>query len=383
MKDNQNNDLPVDSYSTAANTDTGSSASLSGTPRKKRSFRKASVIAIVFLLAASLIIAYITKKAAPASDDSYTNKVFAMDTYMTLTAYGEKAEAAVTEASDCIYRLDSLLSVTDSNSEISKINARTSDKMSDDTFAILSAAREYSTLTHGALDITVYPLVKAWGFTTGSNRVPGDQELATLLTHVGNDKFSLDNSSRTISFTDSQTEIDTGAIAKGYASQRVHDIFANDGITSAIVSLGGNVCAYGSRPDGSDWEIAIENPFDTKSTIATIKTSDKFLVTSGSYQRYFVQDGVTYHHIIDPSTGKPADKGLVSVSIITGNGTTADALSTALFVMGKDGAIDFWRSCTTIDFDCVLIDSDKNIYVTDGLRDSFSSNSENVSFVSR
>ena len=176
---------------------------------------------------------------------------------------------------------------------------------------------------------------------------------------------------------DEGTQIDLGGIAKGYASDRVAAIFTEHKVPRGLVRLGGNILAWGDRPDGAGWRIGIQDPADPDNSEAlagVLELKDAFAVTSGSYQRYFEEDGKTYHHIIDPATGYPADSGLTSVTVVadrnTGSGTLCDALSTALFVMGEEQALEYWRS-GAYDFQMVLVTEDGRVVATDGLKDCF------------
>ena len=166
------------------------------------------------------------------------------------------------------------------------------------------------------------------------------------------------------------SSIDLGGIAKGYTSSRVIQIMKDYGIEHAIVNLGGNVQVLGTKTDGSDWRVAIQNPASENSYLGILSTTDKAVITSGGYERYFEQDGQVYHHIIDTQTGYPSDSDLTSVTIVYSDGTTADALSTALFAMGLDGAKELYRS-GDIDFDMILFDGSR-VYVSEGIASGFS-----------
>jgi thiamine biosynthesis lipoprotein len=163
--------------------------------------------------------------------------------------------------------------------------------------------------------------------------------------------------------------IDLGAIAKGYTADKVSALLAEYGVTSALVSLGGNITAIGTKPGGPSWRVAVRNPDDPESYLCILSISDQTVSTSGGYERYFEQDGVVYHHILDPLTGSPARSGLKSVSVVSSSGTVADALSTALFVLGEDAALTLWRACD--DFDAVLVREDGTVLVTEGLESRF------------
>lgn len=167
-------------------------------------------------------------------------------------------------------------------------------------------------------------------------------------------------------------QIDFGGIAKGYTSARIMDIFRACGIKSGLVNLGGNVQALGTKKDGSSWRVAVQDPQDTDQYLGVLSIQDKAVITSGGYERYFEQDGRTYHHIIDPKTGYPVENGLISVSIVTADGTLADGLSTSVFIMGKEAATEYWRNHSD-EFDMILMTDDREIYVTEGIADSFES----------
>ena len=308
---------------------------------------------------------------------SATQDVFAMDTYMTVTAYGNECEDAVQAAVDEINRLDNLWSVGNSDSEISIVNENGSIILSDETYQVVKEAMEIYESTGGVFDITIYPLMVEWGFTTEDYKVPTEDKIKELLKLTGIDKITLDDETHQLTLA-SGTQIDLGGIAKGYTSAKIMEIFSEYDVVSGLVSLGGNVQLYGSKVDGSDWRVGVENPdssieaLSKSDYVGTVTISDKALITSGGYQRYFEKDGKKYHHIIDPSTGYPSDSGLISVTIVSDDGLLADGLSTSLFIMGKDKAVEYWREHSD-EFDFILVDSEGMIYVSKGIEDNFSS----------
>lgn len=307
-----------------------------------------------FLLLAAVAPLLTGCAGSGAAEGTFT----AMDTYVSVRLWGE--EALVEEVTVTIRELEQLLSVTDENSELWALNRNGSARLSEHTSAVLTQALALSERTGGAFDPTVYPMVRAWGFTTGTYTVPDAATLDALV--VGAEHVQLDGQNVTL---DAGAAIDLGGIAKGYASQVCIDMLQGRGVEGAILTLGGNVQTLGSKPDGSDWRIGISDPEAPSEAIVKLRfTGSKALVTSGGYQRYFEEDGVRYHHIIDPSTGRPAETDLVSVTILAEDGTTADALSTALFVMGSQAALDFWRASD--DFEAVLILEDGSILATEG-----------------
>ena len=321
----------------------------------------------IFLL--TLCIAAFTACQNSDENKKASKDIFAMDTYMTVTAYGKNAENAVDEAVDEINRLETVLSAEKKESDIYKLNQTGSGTLSED---IVSEALKINKATNGAFDISIYPLMVKWGFTTQKYNVPSKSEISKLLKNVDSSKIEFDEKSSSIKLGKNM-KIDLGGIAKGYTSSRVMQIFKDCGVTSGLVSLGGNVQALGTKTDGTDWQIAIENPDKSSDYIGVVSVKDKAVITSGGYERYFENNGKTYHHILDPKTGYPAESGLKSVTIVSDNGTLADALSTSLFVMGKEKALDYWREYKN-EFDTVLVEDNGNITITDGLKKVFKSN---------
>lgn len=299
--------------------------------------------------------------------DQSTQEIFAMDTYMSLTAYGSNSEEAVNKAVQEINRLDAMFSVGNADSDVTKLNENGSGEVSEETAFIMNRAMQVSEKTNGAFDITIYPLMELWGFTTKNYRVPESSEIAEALKDVSYTNVSVNG--QQVALTGGSS-IDLGGIAKGYTSSRVIQIMKDCGIEHAIVNLGGNVQVLGTKTDGSDWRVAIQNPASENSYLGILSTTDKAVITSGGYERYFEQDGQVYHHIIDTQTGYPSDSDLTSVTIVYSDGTTADALSTALFAMGLDGAKELYRS-GDIDFDMILFDGSR-VYVSEGIASGFS-----------
>lgn len=305
-------------------------------------------------------------------------QVIAMDTAMIFTAYGVNSTKADYAAEEEVYRLEAMLSRTDEESSVAQLNSQGTAEVDGELWALMETAMDYTAATGGAFDITVAPVTVAWGFTTDSFQVPTQAELDSLLPLVGTDHIHNlgGNGDGTVTVElDPGTQIDLGGIGKGYASDRVAAIFREYEIPRGLVQLGGSVLAIGDRPDGAAWVVGIKDPRDPDNAnafAAVLNLTDAYAVTSGSYQRYFEQDGETYHHIIDPATGYPADSGLTSVTVVAdsadGNGTMCDALSTALFVMGEEKALDFWRS-GQYDFQLVLVTEDGRVVVTEGLTD--------------
>ena len=301
---------------------------------------------------------------APAQGPE-TATFFAMDTAMDFTVYGDAA--LLDEAETLIGSLEEQVSVTDEHSDIYAIDHTGSGSLSGNAAELMEQALELCRRTGGALDISVYPIVQAWGFTTGSYQVPDEETIQSLLPLVDYTQIQYDAATGVITLPEGM-EIDLGSVAKGYAGQLAAQMLREHGVQSALLNLGGNVQTVGTKPDGSPWQIGIKDP-QGEDAMMVLSVEDQAVVTSGGYERYFEQDGQTYWHIMDPSTGHPADSGLISVTIVGDEGVVCDGLSTALFVMGLEKAADLWAQSG--DFEAVFVTASGEVYITEGLRDRF------------
>lgn len=326
----------------------------------------------LLLLAALIMTGCGPKEVAteqPADGAVYTQSepvsatVFAMDTVMDLTIYGE--EALLEQAEQYILQLEGSLSVTDENSEIYQLNQRGTIDLSEDAAQLLEQGLALCQMTNGVLDLSIYPVLRSWGFTTGDYRVPEENEIAALQEYVNYKNISIDRESGTVTLAEGM-QIDLGSVAKGYTGDRLARLFEEGGVTSGLLNLGGNVQTIGAKPDGSPWRVAIQDP-ETAENLAVLEVVDQAVITSGGYERFFEENGQTYWHIIDPATGYPARSGVISATIIGDSGLICDGLSTALFVMGVEAASEFWREHGG--FEAVLVTDDDRICITEGLED--------------
>lgn len=371
---------------------------------------------------ASVMLSVSFPREALAAQEPEERQLFAMTTVMNLKAYGEDADAALYDAEEKIRSLDRMLSTGTSGSEVWTINHDGGGTLSDDAAALTSASLELYEETDGAFDFTIYPVMDLWGFTrlfdedgetddtetaedggqpgsestasedgsgtdtTSSDErlishVPTAEEISALLPLVDSSKVIYAEETKTLTLPEGM-QIDFGGIAKGYTSQKIMEIFEDHGLSGGLADLGGNIQVMGKKPDGNPWRVGIEDPADTSSLIGILSLNhDCTVITSGGYERYLVDtDGKHYPHIIDPSTGYPVENDLSSVSIVCSDGALADGLSTALCVMGKEKAIEFWKSHSD-QFDMVLFDTDRNITISEGLKDSFMSDDLDVTVV--
>ena len=313
-----------------------------------------------------------TKQTEPA-----TRQFFAMDTVMGVTVYGDDGEKILDEVYNEITRLESTLSRTEKSSIISKINANAglgAVAVTDEIFELLSFCREISEEFPNCYDVTIAPVMDLWGFTKDEKHVPESEMLSSAMELV--DFSAVEEKDNTVFLKNHGMELDLGSVAKGYSAQRSIEIIKNAGCTSALLDLGHNISAVGTKPDGSAWNVAVKDPINTDGYIGIIAMSDVTASTSGGYERYFVEDGHTYHHIIDPKTGYPADAGLISVTVVSDDPVLADALSTAIYVSGAEKGLEYWL--TVGGFELVLCTSDKNVIVTEGL--SFTPTGEEMGY---
>ncbi|MDD6483090.1 MAG: FAD:protein FMN transferase [Clostridiales bacterium] len=315
-------------------------------------------------LAALLLACLLTSCQKPMQ----TRTIYAMDTIMDITADNAGAiDAAQAE----IKRLEKLFDRFDPESDIYKLNTQKSYTVSSDSAQLIKTAAHIGEETGGAMDITIAPVMDLWGFGKGEYRVADMEEIKEALNSVDCSKISVSGNNVTI---DKDASLDLGAVAKGFASDAVIKTMSEHNASSAIVSLGGNVQTLGKKNGTKKWSVGIQNPLDPSKYIAAVNVYNAAVVTAGSYQRYFEENGKKYHHIIDPKTGFPAQSGLSSVTVIAKSGLLADALSTALFVTGLDEGARIYEQRN--DFEAVFVTEENEIYITPALEEDFTCQSE-------
>lgn len=312
--------------------------------------------------------------AACGENRKVTREIYAMDTVMTLTAYGSNADAGLDAAESVIFAMEAMLDPELPTSTVYAINHAegSSVVVSAQIARMLTTAKTVYDQSGGALDPTVYPLVKRWGFVDQKYYKPTEAEIAEDLSRLCFDQMTLTSfpSSGSYSLTiPAYGQLSFGAVAKGSAAENAIDAMRQAGVQSGIISLGGNVQTLGLKPDGSLWKVAIQDPENPDGYVGVISVGETAVVTSGPYQRNFVIKGVVYHHIINPATGHPSGSSLRSVTIVCEDGTMADCLSTAMFVLGETKALNYWRQYGG--FEMILITNDDRIVLTSGLLEDF------------
>jgi thiamine biosynthesis lipoprotein len=269
-----------------------------------------------------------------------------------IVAYGEDAAALprVLEAAlDEVDRLDRLMSHYKPESGLSRLNREAASRpvaVDPELFGLIAASLRYSRDSGGAFDITVGPLMKAWGFFRGGGRVPSDAELCEVRGRVGYQHVVLNATERTVRFDRPGVELDLGGIAKGYAVDRVVDLLRRERVKAALVSAGGStIVAVGAPPGRGGWDVEIQDPVSPSAAAFTVSLKDRCLSVAGSSEKSFARDGVTYSHVMDPRAGRPV-QGVSSVAVLAGNGTAGDALDDAFFVQGVAGSRRYLRRLT-------------------------------------
>ncbi len=272
-----------------------------------------------------------------------------------IEAYGSNAEilpAILDEAFDEVDRIDRLMSHYKADSALSAINrdaARGPVKVNEELFDFIAEAMRYQRDSGGAFDITVGPLMKSWGFFDGEGRVPSKAELADVRSRVGGAHVVLEAASRTIAFDRPGVELDLGGIAKGYAVDRVVRVLRQRRIDAALISAGGStIYGLGAPPGRDAWDVAIQDPINQRRIALDLQLKDRALSVSGSAEKSFEADGVTYSHIMDPRTGGPV-QGVLSVAVLARSGTAGDALDNALFVLGPEDSRTYLATMSDVE----------------------------------
>ncbi len=302
-------------------------------------------------------------------DQSATQTKLVMSTVMTVTLYGENAQAGISAAFAKAQELEQILSAQNENSELYQLNRTAYQQavsVSQTLFTVVQQSLQYCRKTNGALDCTIGAINALWGFGTNSARVPAQEEIAPLLTERGYEQVELNEEMRTIRFLNPNISLDFGSTAKGYAADVIKTMLEEDyQITCGLINLGGNIFTIGRKYDGKPWEIGIANPQAPSQAITSVGLINATAVTSGNYERYFDRDGVRYHHILNPQTGYPVENGLASVTIFSHNSMQADALSTACYVMGVQQAMAYIEAQPEVE--AIFIAQDGMITQTSGI----------------
>ncbi len=334
--------------------------------------RRSISVVIIFVIFVSLSSCTIDNKAIkPLSKDG-----FMLGTFVVINLYDQKDEKIIDEVFERLREIENRMSVNIEDSDISLVNKNAGIKpvkVHQDVYYVLKKAKYYSEISGGAFEPTIGPLVNLWGIGTGNERVPSEEEIRKSLIKVDFNKLHLLGNNE-VFLDEKDMMIDLGGIAKGYAADEAKKILLDRGVKSAIIDLGGNIYALGSKPDGTPWRLGIQNPMISRSRnkvshIGIFDGKNISVVTSGDYERYFEENGIRYHHIIDSKTGFPARNNVAGISVLSQDSIDGDALSTALFVLGLDEGLKLAEKIDGVDV--IYITKDMKIYISSNLRGKF------------
>lgn len=325
--------------------------------RKKHIFGAISLVLVAVIICVAVYV--------DNQNRLYSQSQFAMDTVMSYKLCGSNAEKTIDELKEYVSGIDKKLSLYNEDSEIFKINQNAGKdftKVSSETFEILSLSKELSKQSDGALDLTVAPLTSLWGVNSNSPKVPSDEEIEIAKKLVDCSSVILDNQTMSVKLQIEGQAIDLGGFAKGYVCEKAVEICRKNNVKKGIIAIGGNVAII-----GEEISVSIRTPEKNASGyFMSVKIEDEIISTSGGYERYFVENGKTYEHIINPITGYTAQSDLLSVTVISKNGILTDALSTQLYVQGLDAVKSL---LTETDFGIIAVDKNKAVYISNHLKD--------------
>lgn len=298
---------------------------------------------------------------------------FLLDTMCSVKVYDNVPKSVLDKAFSKISEIDKSMSAQNGASEVSAINnaaGKNAVRVSDNTYYVIKRGVHWGELTGGIFDIAIGPIVRLWGIGTDHAGVPAQQDITDRLPLVNYKNIILKDSDKSVMLKKSGMSIDLGGIAKGYTADAVAQVLKENGVRHAIINLGGNVLVIGGKTDGSNWRIGIQDPFEAHGAyIGIVEVSDKTVVTSGIYERYFKQNGKIYHHMLNPKDGYPFDNSLAGVSIITDKSVDADGLSTSAFGLGLEDGLKFVEGLKG--FDAIFITRNSEVYITKGLKGKF------------
>ena len=331
------------------------------------------------LIIKSLVLIIILYFLSGCADRAYTGEEYLLGTICRISVFKTASddydsEEIVGEAFNIVVDIEKRMSVNIADSEISIVNNNRGimpGTVSHDILFLIEESISYSIISQGRFDITVGPLVKLWNIGNLDAKVPKDSEIAEKLRLVDYNDIEVSPYESTVYLKNESMMIDLGGIAKGFAADKVKAYLLDYGVRHAIINMGGNVLVIGENPEKRPWKIGIQNPFMPGGTVmGVVEAIDESIVTSGIYERYFIEDNVHYHHILNTDTGYPVNNSLVSVTIITNSSTKADALSTGIFALGYEDGILMIENMEGVD--AVFITKEREVYLTSGIKNRFS-----------
>lgn len=318
------------------------------------------------LLCTSLFLSLFSGCGKADTAEPITKTGVYFDTVISITLYGTDMDDKFQGCFDLASKYENYFSNTLPDSDISKINTNIGTPVSvhDETIDLLQKGLAYGNLSNGSFDITIGELSDLWDFSNNTGTIPADTNISNALSTI--DYHNVVINGNEVSLLAPSTTIDLGGIAKGYIADKMKAYLNEQGITSGIINLGGNVLTVGPKDNNDTYNIAIQKPFsEDGSPIASVEITDQSVVTSGTYQRYFKKDGIIYHHILDVTTGYPYENDLCSVTIINDSSVDGDGLSTTCFTYGLEKGMDYIESLDNTE--AIFITNEEKIYYTSGI----------------
>ena len=312
-------------------------------------------------------------QSTPVTSNPLSRTELLMGTTVSISLFDHQDQTILDEAFEKVKMLENELSLNKESTLLTELNASAGTKpypVNDTLFDIVQKGYYYSELTDGSFDISIGPLVKLWSIGLPEARVPSPEEIQQVLPLINYQNIQLDEQAKTIYLKKPGMQLDLGGIAKGYIADTLASFLRSKGVEHALIDLGGNIYALGTKVDGSLWKVGIQDPFESRNnTVGYIPIANQSVVTSGVYERYLEADGKKYHHILDPSTGYPFDNEIAGVTIISDMSIDGDALSTAVFSKGLEEGLKFVKSLPNVE--AIFITKDSKVYLTDGIKDDF------------
>jgi FAD:protein FMN transferase len=327
--------------------------------------------AVLTLIIISLIFIWV-KFGQKAQSYECTN--YAMGTYIQQTVYGSKRVEAAAAAAKSVGALEDLISWRIGDSDIANLNkAAGADwiKLDPKTIVLLQKSLDVAKKSEGAFEPTILPISSMWNFGGENQHVPSADDLKKYIKYVNYNNLRIDTASSTASLKYHYMAVDLGAIGKGAACDEAIAAYKANGADCGIIAVGGSVGVYGIKADKSAWHIAVRDPSsgdDQSVAMGTIDLTSGFISTSGPYEKNFTQNGITYHHLLNPKTGYPENNGLISTTVVCENGALSDALSTACFILGKEKGMALLKEYNA---GGIFIDNNNKVYVTDNIKNTF------------
>jgi thiamine biosynthesis lipoprotein len=345
-----------------------------------RKFIKKVSFGICIIICIALFYGCSKKELQPVEKTEYM-----LGTICSIQVYDGNKEQAISSAFKRIKDIENKMSVNKDGTELDNVSDQAGKsyvKVSDDTLYVLERGKYYSDQSKGAFDITIGPLVKLWGIGTDKARLPSIQEINEKKALVNYKDLIIDEKNKKVMLNKAGMSLDLGGIAKGYAADEATRILKENGVKHAIVNLGGNVLAINNNPEGRPWTIGIQNPFDSRGdSLGTIDVTNKTVVTSGIYERFFEKDGKKYHHILNPFTGYPMDNSLASVTLVTNVSIDADAMTKNIFYKGIEKGPEYVKTLKGVD--AIFVTKNKEVYITDGLKGNLKLTNSSFKLVSK